>query len=506
MTLANTFAPTNSTTQTWPSWQSAIDSNSQALAAVAGQFQPTVDGLTLKVYLGAGAIPTSAGVTAVAAQSVTLAAAPASNSRIDLVVVDRLTGAASAIAGTAAASPTAPACPAGKLPIAQITVAAGTAALTNAMGVDVRTTWCPALGSAAFLPAGSAAGSVLLLGANIGGNPALGACDGSQLTGLPAAVTVAQFTALQQDVIQNYLLDAINGGWAAGWYSNGGYDAFNSDTLSGVSGTSGQTYDGTNKLYSNLAYTTTTTSIPQYGNSLSGYLIVDRSYSIPNSVTVKSIGVYSTSSTTVELKIMRRNSAGNYTCVVSQNISHSGGGWQDLTLTPPYSILSSGLYYIGAYCGSVIIGNEQANGYQQGELNGNVAQGNSSGSFGEGTAYAAFLTRFSYQNGTTNMTLVTAPLNPAPATAPSKAQVMVLWKDNSGGAALNTDFTAEVTANGGANWVTGTLADIGITMAGGYHLLATTVTLSSGGTTVQARIRTLNNKAQLVKAVSVMTL
>lgn len=59
-------------------------------------------------------------------------------------------------------------------------------------------------------------------------------------TGGGAPVNV---TSLQQATMQLYLLNALNGGWAAGQYVNGSYDAYNSDTLSGVSGTTGQIYE-----------------------------------------------------------------------------------------------------------------------------------------------------------------------------------------------------------------------------------------------------------------------
>ena len=83
---------------------------------------------------------------------------------------------------------------------------------------------------------------------------------------------------------------------------------------------------------------------------------------------------------------------------------------------------------------------------------------------------------------------------------------MVGWKDLSGTAVLNTDVTAEVTSNGGTNWVMTTLTDTGLTLSGGvYRLLTALATLSSGGTTVQVRLKT-TAKSEQFKAVSLMVL
>lgn len=60
---------------------------------------------------------------------------PASNSRLDRVTVSRLTGQASWIAGTAAASPVPPAIPLGQVPIAQLLSTTSSTALTNTSSI-----------------------------------------------------------------------------------------------------------------------------------------------------------------------------------------------------------------------------------------------------------------------------------------------------------------------------------------------------------------------------------
>lgn len=49
------------------------------------------------------------------------------------------------------------------------------------------------------------------------------------------------------------------------------------------------------------------------------------------------------------VKIVKRNSAGNYDVVVSQAVSHPGSGWANFDLTSPYSVPASGSYYLGVY-------------------------------------------------------------------------------------------------------------------------------------------------------------
>lgn len=87
-----------------------------------------------------------------AGESATVTAAPATNSRIDLLVVEVIDSAyrtvntaapegprLRVIAGTAAATPTVPTLPATAIPLAQITVAAGQASIQTANITDLRT-------------------------------------------------------------------------------------------------------------------------------------------------------------------------------------------------------------------------------------------------------------------------------------------------------------------------------------------------------------------------------
>lgn len=133
------FMQTSYLTQTGTAYPLAIDADIAVASRVVVPFSPyptSPAGMT--VNLAAGALFVAGSLIEVAAQSVTIGAAPTSNSRIDRVVVNELTGAASVIAGTASANPMPPAITAGSFPVAQVTVATGVTAITAAMIADER--------------------------------------------------------------------------------------------------------------------------------------------------------------------------------------------------------------------------------------------------------------------------------------------------------------------------------------------------------------------------------
>lgn len=136
--ITSAFATPNYTTQSGTAYPLRIDAALAALGVLAAAFQPVLGG-GWTVNIGAAVIPTDSGVTTVAAQTVTVSGAPPSGLRIDRIVIDRVTGEATVLTGTAGDTPIAPIIPSGKLPCARLTIPAGAPALTNAMGVDERT-------------------------------------------------------------------------------------------------------------------------------------------------------------------------------------------------------------------------------------------------------------------------------------------------------------------------------------------------------------------------------
>ncbi len=110
-----------------------------AQARLGWAFAPSAqDTPNMTVAIAAGAILSGSTRTEVSAQSTATITAPATHPRIDLVVVDKTTGAVSVVAGAEGASPSEPALPAGKLPVALVALSVGMTAITNSDITDVR--------------------------------------------------------------------------------------------------------------------------------------------------------------------------------------------------------------------------------------------------------------------------------------------------------------------------------------------------------------------------------
>ena len=134
-----TFLQTDFTTQDSSTYKAAIDGNINVLARLAAAFAPSQQATpNMTVAIGAGAVMVWGNVVPVAAQSTAVIAAPVTNPRIDRVVIDAGTGVIATVLGAESATPTAPAIPAGFLPIAQVLLAPGTTSITNAMITDER--------------------------------------------------------------------------------------------------------------------------------------------------------------------------------------------------------------------------------------------------------------------------------------------------------------------------------------------------------------------------------
>ena len=145
------------------SYKANIDASFAVAQRVADAFAPkpaAPAAMSVRIDPGFIASETPAGqqsVVEVAAQSVTIAAAPgAPLSRIDLVVIDAATGAASAVAGPPGNPASPPSLPAGKRQVAQIAVASGVSAITAANITDLRAVWSG--GAASGVPWTLAAG------------------------------------------------------------------------------------------------------------------------------------------------------------------------------------------------------------------------------------------------------------------------------------------------------------------------------------------------------------
>src|SRR5579872_3849736 len=185
------FLQTDYTAQTGTAYPLAIDADWAVAARLVDNFAPHAQATpNMTVALDAGHLFNGATLTEVAAQSTGTIAAPVSNPRIDRVVIDRVSGAVSVVTGTEAPSPSPPAIPAGKAPVAQILLQTNSTTIGNSMLTDERDLGAlglasgayTAVGTAATQNVGTAAGNVVQLDSS-GRLPAV---DGSQLTGLSA--------------------------------------------------------------------------------------------------------------------------------------------------------------------------------------------------------------------------------------------------------------------------------------------------------------------------------
>ena len=133
----------NFTNQTASVYKANIDAGFAAADRLAWAFAPHQQDQgspapDMTVRLEAGAIFDGATLTEVAAQSTGTITAPTTDPRIDRIVIDRASGAVSVVTGSEAASPTPPAIPAGKLPVARVVLAVGQTEIVDSDITDER--------------------------------------------------------------------------------------------------------------------------------------------------------------------------------------------------------------------------------------------------------------------------------------------------------------------------------------------------------------------------------
>jgi len=106
-----------------------------------------------------------------------------------------------------------------------------------------------------------------------------------------------------------------------------------------------------------------------------------------------------------------------------------------------------------------------------------------------------------FEGGTTSDMTLIPDASVTVSTAPTYMDTFVLWKDDSGSAVLGTDFTIELSRDGGTTYTAGTLTNLA-SYDGTYSLLRARANVSAqpSGTSMLCRIKTLNTKAQRVAA------
>lgn len=138
MTVA-TFLQPDYTTQSGSAYPLAIDASMAVMKRIAAAFAPHAQSTpNMTVRIDAGTLQVGTTLTEVAAQNTGTITAPVGNPRIDRIVVDSVTGAVSVVTGTPAGSPSAPAIPAGKIPVAQVLLQTSSTSIANSMITDER--------------------------------------------------------------------------------------------------------------------------------------------------------------------------------------------------------------------------------------------------------------------------------------------------------------------------------------------------------------------------------
>lgn len=137
-----TFEPIDRDTQTVSDYFQFLDGDIQVLARIGDAFaahEQSSPGMT--VAIDPGVLVDGTNVIVAAAQSTTTIVAPASNPRIDLLVLNQATGVVAVVTGTEDVKPDAPALPAATIPLALLALATSTTAITNALLTDLRPLW-----------------------------------------------------------------------------------------------------------------------------------------------------------------------------------------------------------------------------------------------------------------------------------------------------------------------------------------------------------------------------
>lgn len=107
-------------------------------------------------------------------------------------------------------------------------------------------------------------------------------------------------------------------------------------------------------LACDAGHTETTSGTPSGSINMATFFYVDRSWAVNNGATVTHLWLYTTTPGAYPIKLVRRNSAGNYDVVAQSIIAHFGGGWQRVALETPYAVASDGKeYYVGLYTAGV---------------------------------------------------------------------------------------------------------------------------------------------------------
>jgi len=449
--------------------QSAADYKANIDAFAAGRFyvheQATPD-MTALVDTGRLHNVDTDTLTVKVAQNTATITAPSTNPRYDIVYIDETTATVGVATGAEAASPSDPAIPTGKIPLARISLATSTTTITDAIITNLTPDHLtgflkPDGDGSSLLNVGGASETdmrlaFLMIAENAGDR--LNMVDG-------IADPLMDETDIDTATSTNEIYDAagdfysgtpgsdvlITGGTVGGDMTGGGGNA------AAVDGTTSQTN-------ANSAQGAASDTVTQVGKDWGG------------AKTVTAWKVYASS----ENFIVGNSDA--VTCTLqgaddSTNIND--GTWTDIDSLGGLSGDATGLVVDRA------VGSATPYEALRVKFTGNSGTGSG--------YYVCAEVEFYEASAPANMTLVSTAFTAA--SAPDTGRVHVQVKENET-ITVNTDLTAEISRDGGTTWTTATLV-LQETLADGtkaYEDDDVTISGQPSGTSMKYRIKTLNAK------------
>ena len=138
MTVAK-FVQPDHTSQDSATYKNNINASISVMATIAAMFAPHAqDTPNMTIKIDAGSLLVGSSIISQNAQNTGTIVAPTSNPRLDLVVIDAVTAALAVITGTEAVSPSLPAIPISKMPVAQIALSVSQTSIINSNITDLR--------------------------------------------------------------------------------------------------------------------------------------------------------------------------------------------------------------------------------------------------------------------------------------------------------------------------------------------------------------------------------
>lgn len=496
MTTAK-YQITDFTTDDPATLKAKLDGNAAVVARIAAAYQCYANetpNMTVKV--AAGSLDINGSLVENAIQTSGTITAPVTHPRIDRVVIDQITGVASIVTGAEAASPSAPAIAAGKRYCAQVALAVGQTSITNSNitdergsnaalhvnGLDEDTTPDIAADYAMVWSASQSKHIKVLLN-KVGSSTDTVARDQIALTNLRLMLNTAITTGA---LVQGKQWELATDEWGAtstnetytapgslGYYTNP--ETYSSDVCSGGTAISGGD-SGTN--YASLAFNnigsnsgTNQWVASQTGAGANGVAYIGYDFGSGITKTIRRI------------KFDFFNNGTNYGCTSFKvQYSDNGSSWSDAQTISPTNTDGWQTFDFGA------------NGaHRYWRLLCNATPVNSYLEIDEIEMIELI--------AAPNITLL-PPAAVSVGAAPVYMDCIFLYKDDSGSAVLGTDLTVELTGDGGTDWAAATLTTLA-SYDGTYSLVKARADISGAtttGTSLSARIKTLNGKTQRIAA------